>query len=119
MTDRLRNEIVVTLGAKNCSKMMPNAAFAAGVPSLELVRLPLMRRIPRPLPGNCNLWHCRHFGLINPDFKDAIAKETDFPATPKRPILSLQFRPAFLAGAAILERAENAVKLRFFDLSVL
>lgn len=72
---------------------------------LELARLMLMRRIPRPLPREVDLWRYRVLGAIILDLDNVIAKETSFPPSPKRPILPLHFRPALLAGASIVERA--------------
>lgn len=72
---------------------------------LELARLLLMRRIPRPLPRNADLWRYRLLGAVIPDLDNVIAKETSFPPSPKRPILPLHIRPALLAGVSMVERA--------------
>ncbi|MEL7278537.1 MAG: TniQ family protein [Pseudomonadota bacterium] len=72
---------------------------------LEIARLLLMRRIPRPPPSDGDLWRYRLLGAIVPDFDAILAEETSFPYSPKHPILPLHIRPALLAGVAIIDRA--------------
>lgn len=72
---------------------------------LELARLLLMRRVPRPFPQNAELWRYRVLGVIIPEFDDVIAREGSIPPTAKNPILPLHIRPALLAGVTIVERA--------------
>ncbi len=72
---------------------------------LELARLLLMRRVPRPFPRDAELWRYRVLGTVIPDLDDVIAREGSFPPSPKHPILPLHIRPALLAGVAIVERA--------------
>ena len=75
------------------------------LPPLEIARLLLMRRVPRPPPRDGDLWRYRLLGAIVPDFDGILAKEMAFPFSPKHPILPLYIRPALLAGVAILDRA--------------
>lgn len=72
---------------------------------LELARLLLMRRIPHPLPRGGDLWRFRVLGAVIPDLDNVMGQETSFTPCPKRPILSLRFRTALLAGVAIVERS--------------
>ncbi|AUH66735.1 TniQ family protein [Paracoccus zhejiangensis] len=75
------------------------------LPPLQIARLLLMRRIPWPLPRDCDFWRYRLLGAIVPDIDALLAKETAFPFSPKHPILPLYIRPALLAGVAIIDRA--------------
>lgn len=72
---------------------------------LELARLLLMRRVPRPFPRDAELRRYRVLGVVIPDLDDVIAREESFPPSPKHPIVPLHIRPALLAGVAIVERA--------------
>jgi hypothetical protein len=71
----------------------------------EIARLLLMRRIPRPIPREHDLWRFRVLGTIIPDLDGIVAAEQENLPTPAKPILPLHMRPALLAGIAIVERA--------------
>ena len=71
----------------------------------EIARLLLMRRIPRPIPRESDLWRFRVLGAIIPDLDGIVAAEQENLPTPASPILRLHMRPALLAGIAIVERA--------------
>lgn len=71
----------------------------------EIARLLLMRRVPRPIPPECEPWRFRVLGAIIPDLDDVVATERRSLPTPANPILPLHLRPALLAGVAIVERA--------------
>ena len=71
----------------------------------EIARLLLMRRIPRPIPREHDLWRFRVLGAIIPDLDHVVAAEQENLPTPAKPILPLHMRPALLAGVAIVERA--------------
>lgn len=71
----------------------------------DIARLLLMRRIPRPIPHEHDLWRFRVLGAIIPDLDSVVAAEQENLPTPARPILPLHMRPALLAGIAIVERA--------------
>ena len=71
----------------------------------EIARLLLMRRIPRPIPRESDLWRFRVLGAIIPNLDGIIAAEQENLPTPASPILRLHMRPALLAGIAIVERA--------------
>lgn len=71
----------------------------------EIARLLLMRRIPRPIPRESDLWRFRVLGAIIPDLDGIVAAEQEDLPTPAKPILRLHMRPALLAGIAIVERA--------------
>lgn len=72
---------------------------------IDIARLLLMRRTPRPIPSEHDLWRFRVLGVIIPDLDQVIATERENLPTPARPILPLHMRPALLAGVAIVERA--------------
>lgn len=71
---------------------------------VEIARLLLMRRIPRPIPREHELWRFRVLGAIIPDLDHVVATEQENLPTPAKPILPLRMRPALLAGVAIVER---------------
>ncbi|MER8671244.1 TniQ family protein [Mesorhizobium sp. M1156] len=71
----------------------------------DIARLLLMRRIPRPIPSEHDLWRFRVLGAIVPDLDHVVAAEHENLPTPAKPILPLHLRPALLAGVAIVERA--------------
>lgn len=71
----------------------------------DIARLLLMRRIPRPIPHEHDLWRFRVLGAIIPDLDDVVAEQKENLPTPAKPILPLHLRPALLAGVAIVERA--------------
>jgi hypothetical protein len=71
----------------------------------EIARLLLMRRIPRPIPRESDLWRFRVLGAIIPDLDCVVGAEQENLPTPAKPILPLHMRPALLAGIAIVERA--------------
>jgi hypothetical protein len=79
------------------------------LPPLEIARLLLMRRIPKPFPSGGDLWQYRILGAIIPDLDIAITKQNSFPYSPKNPILPLPIRPALLAGIAIIEQSGPAM----------
>jgi hypothetical protein len=64
----------------------------------EIAQLLLMRRIPRPIPSQHELWRFRVLGAIVPDLDDVVATDREGLPTPASPILSLHMRPALLAG---------------------
>lgn len=71
----------------------------------DIARLLLMRRIPRPIPCEHDLWRFRVLGAIIPDLDRIVAAEQQNLPTPAKPILPLHMRSALLAGIAIVERA--------------
>lgn len=71
----------------------------------EIAQLLLMRRIPRPLPSQHELWRFRVLGAIVPDLDDVVATDQESLPTLASPILPLHMRPALLAGVAIVEHA--------------
>ncbi|WP_292085759.1 TniQ family protein [Mesorhizobium sp.] len=71
----------------------------------EIARLLLMRRIPRPIPRESDLWRFRVLGAIIPDLDRVVGAEQENLPTPAKPILPLHMRPALLTGIAIVERA--------------
>ncbi|MEW7009937.1 TniQ family protein [Lentilitoribacter sp. EG35] len=79
------------------------------LPPLEIARLMLMRRIPKPFPSGGDLWQYRLLGAIIPNLDIFITKQKSFPYSPKNPILPLQVRPALLAGIAIVEQSGPAM----------
>lgn len=70
----------------------------------DIARLLLMRRIPRPIPREHDLWRFRVLGAIIPDLDHVVAEQQENLPTPAKPILPLHLRPALLAGVAIVER---------------
>ena len=64
-----------------------------------------MRRIPRPISCEHDLWRFRVLGAIIANLDHVIAEQQKNLPTPAKPILSLHMRPALLAGVAIVERA--------------
>jgi len=71
----------------------------------DIARLLLMRRIPRPIPHEHDLWRFRVLGAIIPDLDHVVAEQQENLPTPAKPILPLHLRPALLTGIAIVERA--------------
>lgn len=71
----------------------------------DIARLLLMRRIPKPVPREHDLWRFRVLGAIIPDLDHVVARQQENLPTPAKPILPLHLRPALLAGVAIVERA--------------
>ena len=72
---------------------------------IDIARLLLMRRIPRPIPCEHDLWRFRVLGAIIPDIDCIVAAEQQNLPTPAKPILPLHMRAALLAGIAIVDRA--------------
>ncbi len=72
---------------------------------IDIAQLLLMRRIPRPIPQEHDLWRFRVLGAIIPDLDPVIAAQQENLPTPAKPIMPLYMRPALLAGVAIVERA--------------
>ena len=70
-----------------------------------IARLLLMRRVPKPLPGDGELWRFRVLGAIIPEFDDLVAPKPASLPSSGTPILPLYLRPALLAGVAIVYRA--------------
>ena len=64
-----------------------------------------MRRIPKPLPSEEELWRFRVLGSIVPELDDLVTTEREKLPTSGIPILPLRLRPALLAGVAIVDRA--------------
>jgi len=71
----------------------------------DITRLLLMRRIPKPMPREQDLWRFRVLGAIMPDLDHVVAQQQESLPTPAKPILPLNLRPVLLAGVAIVERA--------------
>lgn len=71
----------------------------------DIARLLLMRRIPRTIPREHDLWRFRVLGALIPDLDHVVAEQEENLPTPAKPILPLHLRPALLAGVAIVERA--------------
>lgn len=71
----------------------------------DIARLLLMRRIPRPIPREHDLWRFRVLGAIIPDLDHVVTELEENLPTPANPILPLHLRPALLAGVAMVERA--------------
>ncbi|MBU1335786.1 MAG: TniQ family protein [Alphaproteobacteria bacterium] len=71
----------------------------------DIARLLLMRRIPRPIPREFDLWRFRVLGAIIPDLDHVVADQEENLPTPAKPILPLHLRPALLAGVAMVEHA--------------
>lgn len=71
----------------------------------EIARLLLMRRIPRPIPHEHDLWRFRVLGAIILELDNILIAENERLPTAAIPILPLHLRPALLAGIAIVERA--------------
>jgi hypothetical protein len=72
---------------------------------VDIARLLLMRRIPRPLPREDELWRFRVLGAIIPELDALVAGERGSLPTSGNPILPLRLRAALLAGVAIVEHA--------------
>jgi TniQ len=72
---------------------------------VDIARLLLMRRIPRPLPREDELWRFRVLGAIIPELDALVAGERGSLPTSGNPILPLHLRAALLAGVAIVEHA--------------
>ena len=71
----------------------------------DIARLLLMRRIPKPIPREHDLWRFRVLGAIIPNLDHVVAEQQENLPTRAKPILPLHLRPALLAGVAIVERA--------------
>lgn len=71
----------------------------------DIARLLLMRRIPRPIPREVDLWRFRVLGAIIPDLDHVVANQEKNLPSPAKLILPLHMRPALLAGVAMVERA--------------
>lgn len=67
-------------------------------PPAIITRLLLMRRIPRPVPRECDLWRFRVLGAIIPDLDHVITEQEENLPTPANPIVPFHLRPALLAG---------------------
>ena len=74
---------------------------------VDIARLLLMRRVPRPPPDEGEFWrfNIRVLGAIIPEFDDLVAAKSASLPTSGTPILPLYLRPALLAGVAIVDRA--------------
>ena len=72
---------------------------------VDIARLPLMRRVPKPLPDEEEFWRFRVLGAIIPELDDLVAAKPASLPTSGTPILPLYLRPALLAGVAIIDRA--------------
>jgi len=70
----------------------------------EIVRLLLMRRVPKSLPGYVPSGY-RVLGVIIPDLDEVIQTEVNKLPSPANPILPMYLRPALLAGVAIVQHA--------------
>jgi hypothetical protein len=76
---------------------------------VDILRLLLMRRIPRPVPDEDEFWRFRVLGAIVPEFDDLLASQRENLAASGSPILPLHLRWALLAGVAIVDRAGPAI----------
>jgi hypothetical protein len=72
---------------------------------VDIARLLLMRRVPKPPPDEAEFWRFRVLGAIIPEFDDLVAAKLASLPTSGTPILPLHLRPALLAGVAIVDRA--------------
>jgi hypothetical protein len=72
---------------------------------VDIARLLLMRRVPKPPPDEGEFWRFRVLGAIIPELDDLVAGNPASLPTSGTPILSLYLRPALLAGVAIVDRA--------------
>jgi len=72
---------------------------------VDIARLLLMRRVPKPLPDEEEFWCFRVLGAIIPELDDLVAAKPASLPTSGTPILPLYLRPALLAGVAIIDRA--------------
>jgi hypothetical protein len=72
---------------------------------VDIARLLLMRRVPKPPPDEAEFWRFRVLGAIVPEFDDLVAVKPASLPTSGTPILPLHLRPALLAGVAIVDRA--------------
>jgi TniQ len=72
---------------------------------VDIARLLLMRRVPKPPPDEAEFWRFRVLGAIIPEFDDLVAAKPASLPTSGAPILPLHLRPALLAGVAIVDRA--------------
>jgi hypothetical protein len=72
---------------------------------VDIARLLLMRRVPKPPPDEAEFWRFRVLGAIIPEFDDLVAAKPANLRTSGTPILPLHLRPALLAGVAIVDRA--------------
>ena len=72
---------------------------------VDIARLLLMRRVPKPLPDEGEFSRFRVLGAIIPELDDLVAVNRASLPTPGTPILPLYLRPALLAGVAIVDRA--------------
>jgi hypothetical protein len=70
----------------------------------DIARLLLMRRIPRPLPRQQELWRFRVLGVVILELDDIVCAQRENLPTPASPILPLHLRLSLLAGVAIVER---------------
>jgi len=65
---------------------------------VDIARLLLMRRVPKPLPDEEEFWRFRVLGAIIPELDDLVAAKPASLPTSGTPILPLYLRPALLAG---------------------
>ena len=72
---------------------------------VDIARLLLMRRVPKPPPDEGEFWRFRVLGAIIPEFDALVAAKPASLPTSGTPILPLYLRPALLAGVAIVDRA--------------
>ncbi|WP_246660605.1 hypothetical protein [Nitratireductor sp. XY-223] len=61
-----------------------------------------MRRIPRPILHEHDLWLFRVLGAIIPDIDSVVAAQQENLPTPAKQIMPLYMRSALLAGIAIV-----------------
>ncbi len=72
---------------------------------VNIARLLLMRRIPKPFPSEEEMWRFRVLGAIVPELDNLVTNEPEGLPTSGTLILPLLLRPALLAGVAIVDRA--------------
>jgi hypothetical protein len=76
---------------------------------VDILRLLLMRRIPRAVPDEDEFWRFRVLGAIVPEFDELLASQRENLSASGSPILPLHLRWALLAGVAIVDRAGPAM----------
>jgi hypothetical protein len=80
--------------------------------SVDILRLLLMRRTPRPVPDEDEFWRFRVLGAIVPEFDDLLASQRENLPASGSPILPLHLRWALLAGVAMSIAAERRMLQR-------
>ena len=76
---------------------------------VDLLRLVLIRRDPKPIDPDHWIETPKVLGLIIPGFDRLVAATGTIISPADRPILPLSLRPALLAGIAIVERSGHKI----------